>query len=930
LTVSEFISKWKRSELTERSAAQQHFIDLCHVLGHPTPAESDPVGARYTFEKGVAKVGGGQGYADVWMRGHFAWEYKGKKKNLAEAYQQLLQYREDLENPPLLVVCDLNRFEVHTNFTGAVKRVFAFSLFDLARPTPTPNCARPPLDVLRALFEDPNRLRPDQTMAYVTQEAAAGFATIARSLQSRGHDPLTVSRFLIRLLFCLFAEDIGLLPEGLVTLIIENSRKIPADFGKRCGPLFASMAGGGIFGAHDIKHFNGGLFADSTVLPLTRDDVDTLTSCARLDWASIEPSIFGTLFERSLDPAKRAQLGAHYTSRDDILLIVEPVLMAPLRRRWRAVQEEAQAIVAQRTVVNGKHSLKLTGDLTSLLQSFAGEIRAVRVLDPACGSGNFLYVALRALLDLEKEVIDFAIANDAGGFFPQVGPEQMLGIEINEYAHELASITVWIGYIQWLKDNGFGQPTEPILHAVDTIASHDAILGVHEDGTLYEPEWPEADVIIGNPPFLGGNRIRKELGDAYVDKLFTLYDGRIPAFADLVCYWFERAQGLIAAGKVRRAGLLATNSIRGGANRRVLERIKEAGDIFMAWGDRPWILEGAAVRVSMVGFDDGSETDRKLDGFSAESINADLTGATDITKARPLPENLGICFMGASPKAPFDIDYATARQMLAAPINVNGRPNSDVVRPVASAVDLVRGSREKYTIDFNAMSFEQASEYEMPFEYVKKHVYPVRSKNRRAAYAEKWWRFAESRPGMREALADISRFIATPAVAKHRVFVWVAPEVLCNQGTLVFARDDDYFFGVLHSTVHELWALRQCTFLGVGNDPRYTPTTTFETFPFPWPPGQEPADSPLVPAIADAAKELVKKRDAWLNPPGASAGELAKRTLTNLYNQRPEWLNTLRRSLDAAVMAAYGWPATMTDAEALGRLLELNRERTQR
>lgn len=412
----------------------------------------------------------------------------------------------------------------------------------------------------------------------------------------------------------------------------------------------------------------------------------------------------------------------------------------------------------------------------------------------------------------------------------------------------------------------------------------------------------------------------------YVDDLRKLYDGRVPGGADLVTYWFERARAQIAAGKAKRAGLLATQGIRGGANRTVLERILESGAIFMAWSDRDWILEGANVRVSMIGFDDGSQSERELDGMLVQKINANLTSEADTTLALALAENSGICFVGPSPHGSFDIDDMTARRMLISPLNVNGRPNSDVVRPVASAVDLVRRSRNVWTIDFGtSRTEEQAAQYEIPFEYVKAKVYPERKDNHRESYREKWWIYAEARPGMRDALASLARYIATPRVAKHRLFVWQGPRVLCNDGTIVFAREDDYFFGVLHSRIHEVWALHMGTAL--EDRPRYTPTSTFETFPFPWPPGHEPKESPLVEAIATAARELVEQRDAWLNPPDAAPEELRKRTLTNLYNKRPDWLVNAHRKLDEAVFAAYGWPATLTDAELLERLLALNHAR---
>jgi hypothetical protein len=338
-------------------------------------------------------------------------------------------------------------------------------------------------------------------------------------------------------------------------------------------------------------------------------------------------------------------------------------------------------------------------------------------------------------------------------------------------------------------------------------------------------------------------------------------------------------------------------------------------------------LDGAAVNVSMIGFDDGTTKQKILDDKLVDFINPDLTSAANITKAKQLSDNLDICYMGPSAKGPFDIDDELAKLMLQSSGNPNGKQNSDVVKRVASAIDLVQEQRNKWTIDFALMSEVEASGYEMPFEYVKRTVHPIRSQNRRVAYAKKWWQYAEPRPGMRKALENKSRFIATPGVSKYRIFVWMDKSVLCNQGTLVITRDDDYFFGILHSRIHEVWALKQGTSL--EDRPRYTPTTTFETFPFPYAPGREPQDEPCVQAIAQAAKELVEQRDRWLAAEGLSDAEKKKRTLTNLYNERPTWLNFAHRKLDEAVFAAYGWKSDMTDEEILAKLLELNLERSK-
>jgi type II restriction/modification system DNA methylase subunit YeeA len=548
---------------------------------------------------------------------------------------------------------------------------------------------------------------------------------------------------------------------------------------------------------------------------------------------------------------------------------------------------------------------------------------------PTLRSGNFLYVALRELLDLEKEVVTFAGDVGLTRPYPQVSPAQMHGVELSEYAHELAEATIWIGYIQWLHENGFGAPREPILKRLENIWQIDAILAYDEAGNLVEPEWPKADIVIGNPPFLGGKKMRTELGDAYVDDLFALYADRVPHEADLVSYWFEKARALIDTGELERAGLLATQAIRGGANREVLERIKEIGDIFWARSDRDWILDGATVHVSMVGFDSGIEQSRTLDGQMVETINADLTGSVDLTQARRLPENADLAFMGDTKGGAFDIPAEVARKMLDAPPNPNGRPNSDVLSRWVNGRDITQRTRGMWIVDFGVDMLEsEAALYEDPFEYVVEHVKPARTKSRTTR--SEWWLHERPRPALRQALTDLPRYVGTPRVTKHRIFVWLDHSILPDSQVIAFARDDDYFLGVLQSGVHELWARGTGTQLRDATSGfRYTFTTTFETFPFPWPPGEEPTGDPRVDAIAEAARELVGKRQAWLNPLGATEKELKKRTLTNLYNDYPTWLELTHRKLDEAVLDAYGWPHDLDDEEILRRLLEHNLERAE-
>ncbi|MBN2560805.1 MAG: transposase, partial [Phycisphaerae bacterium] len=478
-TPAQFVAKWSRTELTERAASQEHFIDLCRLLGQPTPAEQDATGAEYAFEKGVLTTGaaskgaqGDHGFADVWWRGKFAWEYKrkGKYRDLTEAYRQLCQYREALENPPLLIVSDIARTEIHTNFTGTAKQVHTIELEALAEPAS--------LDLLRRVFTDAGSFKPTVTPERITEEIAQRFSHIAQSLRNRGHDPQVAAHFLMKCMFCLFAEDVGLLPPDLFKTVLTRWHSEPEKLTNVLNGLFDAMRMGGAFGAEPIQRFNGGLFDESPALDLNTDEIGVLILAAKQDWSSVEPAIFGTLFERSLDPSARAQIGAHYTSREDIMLVVKPVIMAPLRREWEQVKAEVDKQLERRRGGKTKATqAKADKAIEKTFHGFIHRLASIRILDPACGSGNFLYVAIQQLLDLEKEVITYAARPEISlGLIPQVRPAQLHGIEINPYAAELAQVVIWIGYLQWMRDNGFIAPRDPILEPIQTIECRDAIL----------------------------------------------------------------------------------------------------------------------------------------------------------------------------------------------------------------------------------------------------------------------------------------------------------------------------------------------------------------------------------------------------------------------------------------------------------------------
>ena len=554
------------------------------------------------------------------------------------------------------------------------------------------------------------------------------------------------------------------------------------------------------------------------------------------------------------------------------------------------------------------------------------------------------------------------------------GPHNVLGIELNEYAAELARVTVWIGELQWRLDKGYGFKTQPVLEPLDHIETRDAVLGA--DG--HEAVWPRADAVVGNPPFVGDKKMRGELGDVYTEALRAAYKGRVPGGADFVCYWFERARAQIEAGVLQRVGLVATNSIRGGKNREVLDRVCETTRIFEAWSDEPWVNDGAAVRVSLVAFGSASAS-ALLDGVAVSAIAPELSpiasGAAALSSAQSLDENQGAAFQGPTKGGKFDVPGEIARQWLKEP--AVGAANATVLHPWANGDALVSRWPDVWIIDFGALAVSVAAIYEGPFSWVVQHVKPERDSNAERRTRECYWQFKRLGTDCKSALRGLPHYIATPEVSKHRVFTLLAATVAPDKNLVVVARGDHCTLGTLQSRVHEVWALQQGTSL--EDRPRYTSKTTFRTFPFPA--GLTPADTAhqrtealpdgaLIPAnlppavrehaaaIARAAKRLTDLRDAWLNPPEwtervpevvplgmdyspypdrivAKPGfekDLAKRTLTNLYNQRPAWLAQAHDTLDAAVAAAYGWadwtPA-MADDEILRRLLALNLERAQ-
>lgn len=980
MTPLAFINKWKRASLTERQTAQEHFIDLCSLFGHPTPNQDDPVGDHFAFEKGATKIGGGRGFADVWKKDFFAWEYKRKNGNLDDALLQLIRYAPALESPPLQVVCDVEHFRIHTAWTNTVPAKYEIKLDDLADADHR--------EILRNVFYDPEKLKPTKTRSAVTAEAADKFSTIALRLQGRG-TPEQIAHFVNQLVFCFFAHSVKLLPDGLFPKLLRQSSQKPAKAHFYLDKLFEAMESGGDFDLNDIAWFNGGLFDGRRALPLDEGDIGLLVAAGSLDWGLIDPSIFGTLFERFLDPDKRAQIGAHYTDREKINKLIEPVILRPLNEEWAVTRAEIKRLLSGEAMppMRAKKRRRMTRweAAEEVRSRYLERLRNLRILDPACGSGNFLYLALQGVKDVENKANLECEMLGLDPRLPIIGPEIVRGIEINPLAAELARTTVWIGDIQWRLRNGIHAKPKPILRKLDAIECRDALIAVaptllgecgtpakekrsnnlHGAGKYVEAEWPAAEFIVGNPPFLGVKKMRRGLGVEYTSAIRHVYTGRIDEFSDLVCWWFEKAKAQIVAGKARRAGLVATNSIRGGQNRLTLDQITNDLQVFEAWSNEPWVVDGAAVRVSLICFCSKGEPDRiVLNGNEVVRINPDLTCDANISSAKRLAENAGRSFIGMQKSGPHDIAGERARQLLVQPVNPNGKLNCEVLKPYINGLDIVRRPRDMWILDFNGLSLNEASLFEAPFELLRElvdaYIEAEKQKLRETGrpdlaecykFRDDWWRLWRPRSELKDALRGLKRAIATAEIAKHRVFVWMDTRISADKNVTVVARDDDTTFGALQSRFHISWSLRLGTSL--EDRPRYTPTTTFETFPFPDGlapniPAIDYANDSRAVAIAKAAKRLDDLRNAWLKPPDlvriepevvpsypdrvlpkdtVAAAVLRERTLTNLYNQRPQWLVDAHCDLDAAVAAAYGWPADVSEEDALAKLLELNLSR---
>ncbi|SFF32162.1 class I SAM-dependent DNA methyltransferase [Spirosoma endophyticum] len=1045
MTYPDFEARWKQSGGAERANYSMFIDDLCDLIGvsRPDPTTDNPTQDAYVLERAVTFQDGlktSVGRIDLYKRGCFVLETKQgtdtpdqqrkaeraelglppEKRRLGHAVrgtakwgqmmqaarQQALNYVRALptEEPrPLFVlVADVGYcIDVYSNFAG---------VGDSFVPFPDQTHYRVPLsrlddeetrNRLRLIFTEPRELDPSRRAAQVTRKLAGYLAGVSSQLERAGHAPDLVAQFLMRCLFTMFSEDVGLIPKESFTGMLRQYAlpDLLQYLPDALQNLWHTMDAGGF--SSDLKarlrQFNGKLFHDARALPLTAEQMQLLLKAAVADWTAVEPAIFGTLLERALDPRERHSLGAHYTPRRYVERLVLPTVIEPLRREWTTAQA-----AAARQLEEDKPK-----EARAELMRFLNRLTSLRILDPACGSGNFLYVTLEHLKRLEGEVLAAINSYGQTGLLylsggTTVSPRQLLGLELNPRAAAIADVVLKIGYLQWhLRTQGESELREPLLDEYENIHQQDAVLQ-HDppiirldvngqpvtrwDGittkthpvtgqqipdetartTVFDypnpkpAKWPEADFIVGNPPYVGNKRMRELLGDGYADALRKAYINRVQDSADLVMYWWDKAAEALRYGRTERFGFITTSSVTQVFNRRVLQRHMEAEEkpisLSFAIPKHPWVdaSDGAALDVAMMVAQRGSQPgihanvvlEKSIEGEEAidvdlvetiSIINSDLSIGADLTSTVPLKSNLKLSSRGVIPVGQgFVID-----KQLAEKLGLGSLPNlGNYIKPFLNGKDITSISRNFLIIDFFGLTEQQViNQFPAVYQHIYNTVKPQRDEVRREATKNRWWVFAEPRSTFRPAIRDLTRYIATVYVAKHRVFIFLESSVLPDDAIIGIGLDDAYHLGVLSSRIHVIWAIAAGSDLG-GNTPRYNNSRCFDPFPFP----------DASPAQQSRIRELAEQLDAHRKRQQAQHTTL---TLTDLYNvvekirigepltAKDQLINqqglasvvlSLHQQIDTAVVEAYGWQSSSGTAdlpknEILTRLVRLNQER---
>ncbi len=1003
MTIDEFITRWKDARGgAERANYQMFLSELCEALDlpRPDPASADTASNDYVFERGV-KRRESEGTAstlriDLYKRGSFILEAKQSRANQRDDGQQTLfkadeaastaasqgkwdvlmrNARKQAEDyvfrlpadhaaPPFIIVCDVGYvFEVYADFSGSGRayshfpdrKGFRIRLEDLRDPDVQTR--------LRAIWTDPQSLDPTREAARVTRDIARRLAEVSKRLEGK-HPPEEVALFLMRCIFTMFAEDVDLLPKGRFTDLLRERLDAPDGFAPMLAELWRKMdaphhddrfySGFGVY----LKHFNGGLFEDARAFPLAREDIGELLAAAGHNWRYVEPAIFGTLVEQALDPAERRKLGAHYTPRSYVERLVEVTVMEPLRADWNAAQLKAG-------------DARERGDLpeaVAAVRAFHHALCTTRVLDPACGTGNFLYVALELMKRLEGEVLEALaeLGETEGIGLETVDPHQFLGIELNVRAAAIAELVLWIGYLQQHYRNRTEHPAEPILKAFGNIQQKDAVLtwgGYPElqfemrDGEAVQvfpnarrPEWPEAEFIVGNPPFIGGKDLRSRMEPGYAEALWKAHP-HMNESADFVMYWWDRAAELLTRKKtpLRRFGLVTTNSISQVFQRRVMERhlnAKAPVSIIFAVPDHPWTKatkDSAAVRIAMtaaragahegelreVVSEAGLDTDEPSLQFAARlgSINSDLTVGVNITSASPLSSNRGLCGRGVQLMGGGFI-------LTPAEVHILGLAASGVVHRYMNGRDVTDRSRGVSVIDFFGIDAATArSRHPTEYQHLLEQVYPERQLNRRESYRERWWQFGENSVATRDAIASLPRYIVTVRTAKHRIFSFLNGDVVPDAKLIVIGADDPLLLAQLSSRIHCSWSFHRGALL--EDRPTYHHSECFYPFPFPDPDEATRARLRALGEELDATRKTMQAEHPDLTLTGLynvlekvrAGAELTPAEADVKARGRVLILKDLHDQIDRATADAYGWPHDLTDEQILENLVALNAER---
>lgn len=988
--VEAFLARWQFAGGSERANYQLFLTELCALLELPLPepACDDTRDNAYVFERRVVikqpDGSANNGFIDLYKRGCFVLEAKqtgktldshGWDKAMLRAHNQADQYIRALPTddgrPPFIVVVDVGRnIELYAEFSrsGATytpypdSRNHRIRLEDLRNPEIR--------ERLKAVWQQPLNLDPARLSAKVTRDIANQLAKLARSLELDGNDPQHVAGFLMRALFTMFAEDVGLLPERGFTELLQRLKTKPETFAPMLEHLWQTMNSGGFSPILEstLLKFNGGLFADHSAIALNREQMELLLKAAEADWRYVEPAIFGTLLERALDAKERHKLGAHYTPRAYVERLVLPTVIEPLRGEWKEVQVAALTYDGQ-----GKRK-----EAVAEIRAFHRHLCDVRVLDPACGSGNFLYVTLEHMKRLEGEVLN--LLHDLGesqGLLELEGvtvdPHQFLGIEINPRAARIAEIVLWIGYLQWhFRTHGSVNPPEPVLRDFKNIENRDALIAYDAmelitdehgkpitrwdgssmktspitgelipDESAQQPqyrytkprkaEWPRADYIVGNPPFIGDKAMRRALGEGYVDALRQTWS-ELPESADFVMHWWHISAEKTRQGEIQRFGFITTNSIKQTFNRRVIEAQLSAKiplSLVFAIPDHPWVdsTDGAAVRIAMTVGAGGEVAGRQLSSWAEArtdleevdvslqerqgKIFADLNIGADVASSQKLQANNAISSNGVMlAGAGFIVTPEEASSL-----GLGVVPDlQNHIRAYRNGRDLAQTPRVSMVIDFYGLDVDNVRlRFPDAYQWILDNVKPDRDQNNRAKIKRDWWIFAEARKNLRAACLSLPRFIATVETSKHRHFQFLDTAILPDHMLIAIAIKDAYFLGVLSSRTHVAWALAAGGTL--EDRPRYNKSVCFETYPFPDASAEQQAE----------IRRLAEHIDAHRKQQQAAHAEL---TLTGIYNVLEKLragealtakdkviheqglvsvLRELHDDLDRAVFAAYGW-----------------------